>query len=290
MRSSKQPTGRWQQLLCAVISVVLLFAPLHAQAADEESMSIAGVEVVVWTPSLGGRNNLPVLIFSHALHMCPTQSRSLTRALADAGYLVIAPRHLDSSCTLSAWPSLSRISTKPSLLWTDDDYRDRAEDVRTVVDALAHDSRFTVSANARRVALVGHSLGGYTVLGLGGAWPSWHLPSARAIVALTPYILPFQRTGGLRQLTVPTMYQVGTLDPVFTVPIEQFGYAQTPSPKYLVEVSWADHMSWTDLGMVHRDPIIGHMIAFLDRYVRDGATQSLALRTGLPGVSMFWRD
>ncbi len=118
-------------------------------------------------------------MFSHALYMCPTQSRYLTGALADAGYLVIAPRHADSSCSFSMWPSLSRMSLKPSSMWTDSDFRDRADDIRTVVNALADDPRYQHVADLGRLALVGHSLGGYTVLGLGGAWPSWQLPGVR---------------------------------------------------------------------------------------------------------------
>jgi len=289
MQAHVQASNRLPSLLCAAIGVLLLVAAKPARAADEEATRIGGVEVVVWTPSAGEHRHLPVLMFSHALYMCPTQSRYLTRALADAGYLVIAPRHTDSSCNLSVWPSLSRWSAKPSLLWTEDDYRDRADDIRTVVGALAGDSRYRAVADLGRLALAGHSLGGYTVLGLGGAWPSWRLPGVRAIMALTPYSLPFQRSDGLSRLSVPTMYQVGTLDPVFTMPLEQFGYAQTPSPKYLVEISWANHMAWTDLGMSSRDAIVDYAIAFLDHYVRD-APAAPALQAALPGVSDFRRD
>ena len=52
---------------------------------------------------------------------------------------------------------------------------------------------FTVSVAALRVLsaagvaadyLAGHSLGGYTVLALAGAWPSWKLANVRAVLAL----------------------------------------------------------------------------------------------------------
>ena len=275
-------------LACAAIGSLLLTAT-PADAADEVATRIGGVEVVVWSPSAGNLADLPVLLFSHALFMCPTQSRYLTSAVADTGYLVIAPRHADSSCNFSVWPSMSRIGGKPSLLWTDDDYRDRADDIRTVVGALPLDPRYAGIADVGRLALAGHSLGGYTVLGLGGAWPSWRLPGVRAVVAFTPYSLPFLRSDGLRHLAVPTMFQVGALDPVFTMPLEKFGYARAPSPKYLVEISWANHMAWTDLGISSRDAILGYVMAFLDHYVR-GAPKAPALQAALPGVSDFWRD
>jgi predicted dienelactone hydrolase len=281
--------NRPSTLICAAIGVLSLLAAAPARAAVEEATRIGGIDVVVWTPSAGGQRNLPVLVFSHALYLCPTQSRYLTRALADAGYLVVAPRHGDSSCSFSVWPSMSRWSAKPSPMWTEDDYRDRADDIRKVVDALPRDARYRDVADMARLALAGHSLGGYTVLGLGGAWPSWRMPGVRAIVALTPYSLPFQRSDGLSRLSVPTMYQVGTLDPVFTMPLEQFGYAQTPSPKYLVEISWANHLAWTDLGMSGRDAIVEYATAFLDQYVKD-EPEAAALNVALPGVSGYRRD
>lgn len=41
------------------------------------------------------------------------------------------------------------------------------------------------------MGLAGHSLGGYTVLGVGGGWPSWRLSGLKAILAMAPYALPF---------------------------------------------------------------------------------------------------
>jgi predicted dienelactone hydrolase len=144
-------------------------------------------------------------------------------------------------------------------------------------------------ADLGRLGLVGHSLGGYTVLGLGGAWPSWRLAGVRAVVALTPYSLPFQQSAGLSRMSVPVMYEAGGLDPIFTVPLEQSGYAQTPAPKFLVEFASASHMAWTDLGISDREAIIGYTLAFLDHYVRE-TPEASALRAALPGVSSLRRD
>ena len=265
-------------------SCLLSSAP--ALAANEVSTNIGGVDVVVWTPSSGARDHLAVVMFSHALYMCPTQSRYLTSALADAGYLVIAPKHTDSGCSFSMWPSIFRMSAKPSPLWNDSDYRDRAEDIRKVVAALPTDPRYGDIADVARLALVGHSLGGYTVLGLGGAWPSWRLEGVSAIVALTPYSLPFQHSEGLRHIAAPIMYQTGAWDPVFSVPLEKSGYAQTPNPKYMVEIAWANHMAWTEFGISDRDAIMGYAIAFLNHYVKD-APETQELHVALPGVANF---
>lgn len=276
------------RLLCAACLAIPLL-PATASAAREESARIGGVDVVVWMPSTQAADRLAVIMFSHALYMCPTQSRYLTRAIADAGYLVIAPLHADSSCRFSLWPSVWRISGKPSPLWNDSDYRDRADDIRNVVAALPADARYGRIADVTRLGLVGHSLGGYTVLGLGGAWPSWRLRGVRAIVALTPYSLPFDQSEGLRRLSAPTMYQAGQYDPVFTLPLEYSGYARTPQPKYLVEMASASHMAWTDLGVSSRETIVDYTVAFLDHYVR-GEPETPTLQAALPGVSSFLRN
>jgi len=285
-RPLMQPRFHPLNVLRTLLVGMFVLAAAPACAADEEATRIGGVDVVVWTPSTGDREQLPLVMFSHALYMCPGQSSYLTRALADAGYLVIAPRHADSSCSFSAQPSVWRMSGKPSPLWTDSDYRDRADDIRTVLNALPEDPRYRSRIDPGRLALVGHSLGGYTVLGLGGAWPSWQLPGVRAIVALTPYSLPFQRSEGLSHISAPIMYQAGTLDPVFTVPLEEFAYAQTPEPKYLVKMAWANHMAWTDFGLSGREAIVSYAIAFLDCYVK-GAPERLTLLDAQQGVSTF---
>jgi predicted dienelactone hydrolase len=146
--------------------------------------------------------------------------------------------------------------------------------------------RFGAIADAGRLALVGHSLGGYTVLGLAGAWPSWRLPGVRAIVALSPYSLPFESSEGMRHIGVPVMFQVGALDPVFTVPLRMFGYEQTPAPKYLVQFALATHLAWTDAGFTDREEIVDYAVTFLDHYVKDVA--ALPVRhDGSTGVASF---
>jgi len=111
----------------------------------------------------------------------------------------------------------------------------------------------------------------------------------RAIVALTPYSLPFQLSEGLRYISAPVMYQAGTLDPIFTMPLEHFGCAQSPTPKYMVAFSSATHMARTDHGRSDRGAIIGYTIAFLNHYVRN-APETPALHAALPGVSSMWHD
>lgn len=293
-KEEREPTARRhaaRACAAAVLALVALvpFESPAARGADEEATRIGGIAVVVWSKPGAEGEAQPVVVFSHGMYMCPTQSRYLTRALADAGYVVIAPRHADSNCEFSFdVVDTSRYALKPSLLWSDSDYRNRGDDIRRIVAALRHDPRFRQRVDPERLALVGHSLGGYTVLGLGGAWPSWRLPEVKAILALSPYSLPFYRSDGLKQLKAPVMFQTGSWDVAFTLPLGVWGggYGPSPSPKYLVEIDGAAHLAWTDIGFSGRDAIVGHAIAFLDHHVK-GAPAGPALYAKLPGVATF---
>jgi len=251
-----------------MLALTALVAASPAPAA-ELAVTLDGIEAVVWTPDAPVAR-APVVVFSHGIALCATQSRYLTQAAARAGYLVVAPQHADRNCvTAGEEPGDSEgFAGKPAVLWTDGDYRDRRDDVRKVLAAMKADERFR-EADFARLGLVGHSLGGYTVLGLAGAWPSWKLDGVRAVVALSPYLRPFARTNGIAKLRVPVMFEGGTRD-VFT-PFIAGAYDRAAAPKAYVEFQSTSHYTWTDAGPGEastRDAMAAWAIAFLDRHVK----------------------
>jgi predicted dienelactone hydrolase len=259
----------------------------HTAPAGESSLSIAGVAVTEWEGHAPAAGPQPVVIFSHGFHGCATQSRFLMQAFADAGYLVFAPNHRDAVCGGGAGSWFDRPEA-PFLnpeKWTDLTYRDRAEDIRKLTQALRGDAAWRGRIDWGRLALAGHSLGGYTVLGLAGAWPSWRLPEVRAVLALSPYSQPFLRAGTLHGLAAPVMYQGGTLDFGTTPALDKAGgaFAASPAPNYFVELSGATHFAWTNLGRRDRDAIIAYSLAFLN-HALNGAAAGILHPTG-PGVA-----
>jgi predicted dienelactone hydrolase len=122
------------------------------------------------------------------------------------------------------------------------------------------------------VGLIGHSLGGYTVLGLAGGWPSWRRPEVKAVLAWSPYCAPFLAHGDLVGLRVPVMYQGGTIDLGITPSVVRPGgcFDRTASPTYLVELEGAGHFAWTNLNHRFDDTITAYSIAFLRKYLEDG--------------------
>jgi pimeloyl-ACP methyl ester carboxylesterase len=156
------------------------------------------------------------------------------------------------------------------------------------IEAARSDDRFR-RADWSRLGLVGHSLGGYTVLALAGAWPQCKLAGVKAVLALSPYSQPFIVHGTLDGLGAPVMYQGGTRDFGITPAIEKTrgAYDQSPEPKYLVVINKAGHFAWTDTGRaVFRKPIVDYSVAFLNRYVKGQPAEPLLSQEGL-GISLL---
>src|SRR5580658_3710289 len=249
-------------------------APAHAAETDAapQMIQIAGLEVAAWLPESGTPGPWPIIIFSHGFHGCAEQSTFLTAALAKAGYAVFAPNHQDAACkNLRAWlnrPAAPFVAPKQ---WNDSTYADRARDIEKLLDALSQDPRFNAPPfDWHHVALAGHSLGGYTVLELGGAWPRMKDPRVKAVLALSPFSTPYIEQHMLGQMGVPVMYQGGTRDLGITPFIKKSGgaYDQTSAPKYFVEFDGAGHFAWTDLRATYHAAIVAYSLAFLDHYLK----------------------
>lgn len=150
-----------------VVSIVVLGATLTT--AEKRAVQLAGIDVTVWSQTIDDVHGQPVLVFSHGFHGCATQSRFLMEALAEAAYLVLAPNHRDATCNggHGHWFEQPQIGFWKPENWNEATFEDRGEDVRHVEEAARVDDRFR-RADWSRLGLVGHSLGGYTMLALGG--------------------------------------------------------------------------------------------------------------------------
>jgi len=251
-------------------------------AASEEVVTLGGLEVYVWAPDAASMTRLPVILFSHGFHGCATQSRFLMRAFAGAGFLVFAPNHRDATCAGGGahWTERSAVPFKDSAAWSDSSYVDRSEDMQRLVRAIGTDARYSARADLARIGLAGHSLGGYTALGLAGAWPAWRMPRVEAVLALSPYVQPFLMQHTLGGVDLPTMLQGGTLDFGITPTLHKSmgAYDDLRPPKYYIEFKGASHFAWTDLGRVAHDSIVVYSVAFMKRYVKGDVAEDLVLR------------
>lgn len=197
---------------------------------------------------------VPLLLFSHGWGGCALQSIALTEELARAGYVVAAPDHADAACAIgSGTVDLGRMRIDRSFFeparWNERSEVGRLHDLRAAIARVAADAELSRIADTARVGAAGHSLGGYAVLGLAGGWPSWKTPQVQAVLALSPYALPFMAHGTLSRLKVPVMYQGAELDLGLTTSLEgpQGAYAATAPPKYFVKLDGGTHFEWTNL-------------------------------------------
>lgn len=226
--------------------------PTHsAEAPYAYSMKTNGSVALNAAPATCG--SFPMVVFSHGYGGCGTQSVFITEQLARNGYVVAAPDHADAGCSVSGpgmkMPPPPQASFFDPGNWTDQTYIDRRTDIETVIDGVLASPVFGPVVDGRRIAGMGHSLGGYTILAMAGAWASWKDARIKSVAALSPYAQPFQTQKTMGGIGVPVMYQGGTLDFGITPFIAAPGgaYAATPSPKFFAELKKAGHLAWTNL-------------------------------------------
>jgi predicted dienelactone hydrolase len=271
---------------------VLVFALVQFSCASRavERVTIGGREVAMWLPSgSAAEAGYPLVVFSHGFRGCDTQSIFLMEAFARNGYVVLAPNHGDAGCgSDGASTMIERQGARGMPLpsesfrsgeeWSEQTYRDRAEDIEAVLNAVLREKTWhNVRIDAQRIALAGHSLGGYTVLGLAGARPSWRDVRVKAVLALSPFCAPYLAKGDLGRLHVPVMYQGGTRDVGITPTVRRpkGAFDQSSPPKYYVEFNGAGHLAWTGLNPRFHRAIEEYSVAFLDRYLKPDTTDRL---------------
>jgi predicted dienelactone hydrolase len=278
-----------------LLPVLLLLLPAGLPAQQAPTTRIGGRDVAYWKPAGAAKGGYPVIVFSHGFGGCGTQSTFLMEALARAGYLVLAPNHADARCGGAARRGTGARPEEPfrdAAKWTDATYKERGEDVRAVLDEVLRSGFQGLSLDAGRVGLAGHSLGGYTVLGLAGAWPAWKDARVKAVLALSPFCTPLLGKGDLAAMKVPVMYQGGTRDFGITPSVKRPGgaYDRSAAPKFLVELDAAGHFAWTNLAPEHHATIESFSVAFFNRYVKGMLPDPLAPLTREPpptGVTLL---
>lgn len=165
---------------------------------------------VVMPPDAEG--SLPVVLFSTGALSSPDKYMALLKPWAEAGYVVLAPLHVDAE----SWVGIRPDNPQDGLAW-------RMRDMREMVDALPQlEAKTGATFDTAKVAATGHSFGGMVAQILGGAKPGSlagdigplpALPIA-AIVAISPpgAIANYIEADGWSQMIVPQLVTTGTKD------------------------------------------------------------------------------
>lgn len=234
--------------------------------------------VVPDAPVAAGRH--PLIVFSHGYLGAADQSVFITETLARNGYLVAAVDHADAQGRAGIGGIVAFARPRD---WIDETYLDRRDDLSALIDQMtaAHNDagsflhgRVELSA----VGAMGHSLGGYTALGLAGARRSWHDRRVRAVLGLSPYVAPYLLGDAGVTVDLPAMLQGGTLDIGLTADLPAF-HARLRGARYLLVLRGENHLGWTNWAAQGLEPaqaiqqgnprwIVDYATAFFDRHLR----------------------
>ena len=229
-----------------------------------------------------GRAFPPVVLLSHGLGEDRLSFGYLGRFLASQGFLVAIPEHVGSNATVSRSLFNGEVRDQSA-----EELLDRPRDLTFVLDQMGADPQLRSAANLNRVAVIGHSYGGYTGLALAGARlnrprlesfctnptrrtsslnlaaafqcraldldPQQQLtadPRIRAVIALNPPLSHWFGPEGLATVRLPVLVLGSSNDifvPVADEQIEPFQWLGSPR-KYLALLENGTHFSVMDAG------------------------------------------
>ncbi len=259
------------------LTLALALSPVGSAFADiKTTANIGGVEVEI---RRAGNGAYPLVVFSHGMGGCPGNTDTIQGALADAGYVVVAPKHRDC---LSGSTTPDDPWGEP-LSWTDQSNSDRRDDIHAVLDALPSSSYAQYIEGFSNIGCMGHSMGGYTCMGVAGAWNSWTRSEIGPVAALSPWHKPFTEQNRVGDMTnSQTLYQGGTRDAAITPPMMEAGgtYAQTSPSKYGQVFDKAGHSAWTEgwLNSRFHNEMAYYIVSFFDAYLKNGSVSTLEVK------------
>ena len=203
--------------------------------------------------SISADGPFPLVVYSHGSGGLRYIHSSYTEAIASYGYVVVAPDHTGNT----AVDRLGNAETE-----FDVTALNRPNDVKAVIDAMLDPARpeaagFVASVDPERIAVTGHSFGGFTTYAMVSGYTNSlgtfaADPRVDAIIPLAPATGDGTRLltdADLAKITVPALVMVGTndqttpVDPNVTRAWELTG----SSPHIRVEFVDGQHQTFTDL-------------------------------------------
>lgn len=266
-------------------------APHHYGGPTDGTVAVDAPPLL---PKAGGYS---LLVFSHGYGGGGLSSVFFTEQLAARGWVVAAPDHQDKF-------SAARIRTGQN---PDFDRRGYIEDARSIadhgpdqrgkflyrldemqatLDFMLDAAPFRDAIDASRVAVGGHSFGGFTALGLCGTIKERHDPRIKAVLLFSTGAGGFLfRENELAQVRMPAMLFLGQReeqqmrgDKTMTQIVRKI-YGALSAPKYFLEVEGAGHFSFNNTFSDNRmaqmlsgtpdefDVIRRYSVAFLEKHV-----------------------
>lgn len=263
----------------------------------------------------GPAGSQPLLVFSHGYGGSGVAQVYLAEALAARGWVVAAPDHHDRHVAVRIRTGAVADFDRSGFLQhageiaasTPADrplYTYRCDELRRALDAVLADPVVGPGIDPAKIAVGGHSFGGFTALGLCGTLPERADPRIRALLILSSgaggYLYEPEE---LARVTVPVAYFLGEKEQADVrgsrtmAEIAERVYGSLRGPKYFFEVKGASHFSFNN-GFSNRAALLRlcgteaefavirrFAIAFLERHVCGLQAVDAALNQDDPGLT-----
>jgi predicted dienelactone hydrolase len=152
----------------------------------------------------------PLVVISHGNGGSHLVYRAISTHLARNGYVVAMLEHAGNN------------RNNNELEGTHENLVNRPRHVRLTMDAVSSDPQFRACVQPDNIAIIGHSIGGYTALAVAGGTP-WSEarqrvdvvadPRVRALVLLAPATVWYLPEDSLSNVTVPILMLIAEHDP-----------------------------------------------------------------------------
>lgn len=192
-----------------VQAVVVPAWVLYPTRDDERTEHFGPYALAVAVDGSPEGDGMPLVVVSHGTGGTPWAYRDLARSLARSGWIVALVEHTGDS------------RNDDRLAQTIANLENRPRHVARVLDAAFADPLLGPRIGREQVAMIGHSMGGYTALAVAGGNPSslphespdgvgrplsvTHDARIRALVLMAPATPWFLRDGALSEVDVPIL-------------------------------------------------------------------------------------
>jgi len=246
---------------------VLTVAVWYPTAARPEPYNYGGPtggKVAVDAAPLVKTGPCPLLVFSHGYGSGGISSVFFTEALAAHGWIVVAPDHHDKhsairirSGQLKSFDREDFYQHAQEIATSGPEDRDkylyRLDEMRSVIDRMIVSKTFRDVIDSNRIAVGGHSFGGYTALGLCGTIKERHDSRIKAVLLFSTGAGGYlYRKDELSAVRIPSMLFIGEREKDQLRGSETMSelsskiYRNVSLPKYFLEVKGASHFSFNN--------------------------------------------